>query len=57
LRRRRNNLRLWDAVEAAFETGEKIGSPGQDEFGMTVTADEQRVWVGSPEGPGWLLPV
>ncbi|MFJ3219657.1 hypothetical protein ACIPLC_27545 [Kitasatospora sp. NPDC086801] len=49
-------LPLWDAVERAFERWEKAGRPGQDEFGLTVSGEDQRVWIGDPSGPSWLLP-
>ncbi|WP_424889765.1 ATP-grasp peptide maturase system methyltransferase [Streptomyces sp. XH2] len=49
-------LRLWDAVEEAIGTWRKAGEPPQDEFGLTVTPRHQRVWLGSPDGPGWALP-
>lgn len=49
-------LLLWDAVEKAFRTWEEAGRPEQSGFGMTVTDEEQRVWLGRPDGPGWLLP-
>ncbi len=49
-------LRLWDAVENAFAEWRKLGEPGQDQFGLSISATEQRVWIGSPSGPSWLLP-
>ncbi|MFI9236923.1 ATP-grasp peptide maturase system methyltransferase [Streptomyces sp. NPDC053079] len=49
-------LRLWDAVEDAIDTWKAAGTPPQTEFGLTVTPQRQRVWLGSPEGPGWDLP-
>ncbi|MET8627431.1 ATP-grasp peptide maturase system methyltransferase [Kitasatospora sp. NPDC004669] len=53
----RGPLPLWDAVERTFERWEKAGAPEQDQFGLTVNGDEQRVWIGAPGGPSWLLPV
>ncbi|MFI6278752.1 ATP-grasp peptide maturase system methyltransferase [Streptomyces sp. NPDC050988] len=49
-------LRLWDAAEEAISSWRKAGAPPQTEFGLTVTPDRQRVWLGSPEGPAWDLP-
>lgn len=42
---------LWDAVEHATELWERAGQPTWDRLGLTVTADEQRVWLDSPDGP------
>lgn len=49
-------LRLWDAVEKAISAWRNAGAPPQTEFGLTVTPNRQRVWLGSPEGPDWDLP-
>nr|WP_223186752.1 ATP-grasp peptide maturase system methyltransferase [Streptomyces sp. CBMA29] len=53
----RGPVRLWDAVEDAIEVWERAGSPHLSAFGLTVTADAQRVWLGTPGGPSWRLPV
>ncbi|MEV7778824.1 ATP-grasp peptide maturase system methyltransferase [Kitasatospora sp. NPDC088351] len=53
----RGPLRLWDQVEAAIEAWQAAGAPHQEQFGITVTADGQRVWLGSEDGPGWRLPL
>ncbi|MGX1541857.1 ATP-grasp peptide maturase system methyltransferase [Streptomyces adustus] len=51
-------LNLWDRVEDALITWQSAGSPAQSGFGLTVEAEgTQRVWMGSPEGPSWDLPV
>ncbi|UUU33152.1 hypothetical protein JIX56_26600 [Streptomyces sp. CA-210063] len=47
---------LWDTVEEAISMWRNAGAPPQTEFGLTVTPDRQRVWLGSPEGPFWELP-
>ncbi|WP_019055324.1 hypothetical protein [Streptomyces prunicolor] len=47
---------LWDAVESAVAIWEKYGSPNRAEFGVTVSHDEQVVWLGNPNGPQWPLP-
>ncbi|MFI2426216.1 ATP-grasp peptide maturase system methyltransferase [Streptomyces sp. NPDC018955] len=49
-------LRLWDQVEDALDVWRKAGSPDQSAFGMTVTEENQVVWLGDPEGPCWRLP-
>jgi hypothetical protein len=48
--------RLWDAVESAVGTWEEYGSPNTAAFGVTVSRDEQVVWLGNPNGPQWPLP-
>ncbi|WP_370682966.1 hypothetical protein [Streptomyces hygroscopicus] len=48
-------LRLWE-VEDALATWQTVGSPDQTAFGMTVTDETQRVWLGDPAGPSWRLP-
>ncbi|MFJ8105556.1 ATP-grasp peptide maturase system methyltransferase [Streptomyces sp. NPDC096132] len=51
-------LRLWNAVEEALTAWQDAGSPPQSDFGMTVGVDgTQCVWVGTPDGPSWRLPV
>jgi methyltransferase of ATP-grasp peptide maturase system len=50
-------LRLWDQVEAALAQWQQAGAPPLTGFGMTATPFEQTVWIGSPAGPGWRLPV
>ncbi|WP_234357186.1 methyltransferase [Streptomyces sp. NBRC 110028] len=47
---------LWDDVEQALALWHAAGSPAPTEFGVSVTPDAQRVRLGTPEGPGWLLP-
>ncbi|WDV52457.1 hypothetical protein PV963_19810 [Streptomyces coeruleorubidus] len=42
---------LWDAVEAAHELYVAHGRPGRERFGVTVTAEEQRIWLGAPSRP------
>ncbi|MEV0593822.1 ATP-grasp peptide maturase system methyltransferase [Nonomuraea cavernae] len=49
-------VRLWDAVEEAILTWQGAGSPHQSGFGLTISTDSQRVWLGEPGGPGWHLP-
>ncbi|MEU9128408.1 ATP-grasp peptide maturase system methyltransferase [Kitasatospora sp. NPDC048540] len=53
----RGPLRLWDQVEAAVEAWQAAGKPHQDGFGITVSEERQRVWLGTADGPGWDLPI
>ncbi|MEU0484823.1 ATP-grasp peptide maturase system methyltransferase [Streptosporangium sp. NPDC006013] len=55
--RQHGPLRLWDAVEDAVLLWQAAGSPHQSAYGLTVSGDRQRVWLGDPGGPGWDLPV
>ncbi|SDL72650.1 methyltransferase, ATP-grasp peptide maturase system [Nonomuraea maritima] len=48
--------RLWDAVERALTTWMDAGKLNLSAFGLTATQNEQRVWLGSPDGPTWDLP-
>ncbi|MDX3385360.1 ATP-grasp peptide maturase system methyltransferase [Streptomyces niveiscabiei] len=54
---RRGPLPLWDSVEDAITTWQAHGSPHLSGFGLTITPDGQRVWLGTPDGPSWALPV
>ncbi|MFG1948872.1 hypothetical protein [Nonomuraea sp. NPDC048826] len=49
-------IRIWDAVEKAIATWREADSPHQSGFGLTVTPESQRVWLGQPDGPSWELP-
>lgn len=54
--RQHGPLRLWEAVENAILLWQDAGSPHQSGFGLTVTPEKQRVWLGDPDGPWWELP-
>ncbi|MET8003976.1 ATP-grasp peptide maturase system methyltransferase [Nonomuraea glycinis] len=54
--RQHGPLKLWHAVEDAVLTWQYAGSPHQADFGLTVTREGQRVWLGDPDGPSWNLP-
>ncbi|WP_328838588.1 hypothetical protein [Streptomyces europaeiscabiei] len=56
LARQGGPARLWDAVEESVGAWRDAGVLPQTGFGMTVTTNRQRVWLGSPEGRGWDLP-
>ncbi|MET7510879.1 ATP-grasp peptide maturase system methyltransferase [Streptomyces albidoflavus] len=53
----RGPVRLWDRVEEAVALWQADGEPHQEGFGISVSAERQRVWVGEEDGPGWDLPV
>lgn len=44
---------LWDAVEMAHKLYVEHDRPGRERFGVTVTAQGQRVWL---DAPGHLVP-
>ena len=39
---------LWDAVEAAHMLLVEHGRPGRERFGVTVSAEGQRIWLDHP---------
>jgi methyltransferase of ATP-grasp peptide maturase system len=53
----RGPLNLWNSVEDAIATWRDHGSPHLSEFGMTITPEAQKIWLGVPHGPSWALPV
>lgn len=53
----RGRVKLWNAVEDSIALWQAHGSPHLSGFGMTITADAQRVWPGTRDGPSWTLPV
>lgn len=53
----RGPVRLWDRVEQAVQRWQAADEPHQEEFGITVSAVGQRVWLGTEDGPGWDLPI
>lgn len=48
--------RLWDAVEEADRVWRELEQPTWDNFGMTVTASDQVIWLDDPANRGWALP-
>ncbi|MEV4224788.1 ATP-grasp peptide maturase system methyltransferase [Nonomuraea sp. NPDC049725] len=48
--------RLWDEVEKAIAVWQEAGQPHQSGFGLTVTGEEQWVWLDEPQGPRWRIP-
>ncbi|MGA5063309.1 ATP-grasp peptide maturase system methyltransferase [Streptomyces exfoliatus] len=47
---------LWDNLEEALHLWHAADSPPPTGFGVTVTPNEQRVWLGFSDGPSWTLP-
>ncbi len=47
---------LWDRVETAWDQWTQHGQPAWSDFGLTVTPDEHRVWLGEPIGTSWPPP-
>lgn len=41
--------RLWDETESAFGAWLAAGAPGRKDFGLSLDADGQRVWLRAPE--------
>ncbi|MFC7918395.1 hypothetical protein [Streptomyces sp. NPDC057386] len=54
--RQGGHARLWDDVEKSLALWHAADSPSASEFGVTVTAGSQYVWLGDPDGPRWALP-
>ncbi len=47
---------LWARVETAWDQWTRHDRPSWSDFGLTVTPDEHRVWLGELTGPSWPLP-
>ncbi|MEV0639376.1 methyltransferase domain-containing protein [Streptomyces sp. NPDC050619] len=47
---------LWDAVETAHQLYVANDRPGRERFGVTVTAEGQRVWLDAPSRPVPVAP-
>ncbi|MFE1309140.1 ATP-grasp peptide maturase system methyltransferase [Streptomyces sp. NPDC058755] len=51
-------LNLWDQVEETLTVWQDAGSHPLSDLGLTVDPDgTQRVWLGTPDGRSWNLPV
>ncbi|MGQ0717248.1 MAG: methyltransferase domain-containing protein [Pseudonocardiales bacterium] len=46
--------RIWDRVEHVTKLWFQLGRPSADRFGLTVTTDQQRLWL---DTPSWLVVV
>ncbi|MFE2046543.1 hypothetical protein ACFXAZ_37675 [Streptomyces sp. NPDC059477] len=53
--RRRPGGQWCPGRRRAITVWQQAGAPDQTAFGMTVTEEEQIVWLGSPDGPHWRL--
>ncbi|WP_030383625.1 ATP-grasp peptide maturase system methyltransferase [Streptomyces sp. NRRL S-241] len=53
----RGPLNLWTAIEDSLMQWQGYGSPHLSDFGMTITPDNQKVWLDVPHGPSWTLPI
>lgn len=47
---------IWTRLEAAYRGYAAAGRPGPERYGITVDGPRQRLWLDSPDGPGWPLP-
>lgn len=45
--------RVWDRIEHIATVWSQLGRPSADRFGLTVTTDQQRLWLDTPESAGW----
>lgn len=46
---------LWVNLEEAHRTYQGASLPGPDRYGITINGQTQRVWLDTPDGPGWAL--
>ncbi|MER6916779.1 methyltransferase domain-containing protein [Streptomyces sp. NPDC000594] len=46
---------LWGLLEEAHRTYLIADRPAPDDYGITISVGEQRVWLSNPAGPGWSL--
>ncbi|MER7113298.1 methyltransferase domain-containing protein [Saccharomonospora azurea] len=50
--------RVWRVVEHAHHTWARLGRPGWNRFGLTVTPDTHTLWLDRPDSPHtWQIPV
>ncbi|WP_245645373.1 methyltransferase domain-containing protein [Pseudonocardia acaciae] len=48
---------LWQTLEQVQQFWAEAGQPGWERFGLTVTANDQHVWLDNPDSPHrWPLP-
>ncbi|MGW1762739.1 ATP-grasp peptide maturase system methyltransferase [Streptomyces sp. NPDC002073] len=53
----RGRLNLWTSIEDSLMLWQSYGSPHLSEFGLTITPENQKVWLNVPHRPSWTLPV
>ncbi|MFI2210603.1 methyltransferase domain-containing protein [Streptomyces sp. NPDC020141] len=46
---------LWTTLEEAHRAYQIEGRPTPDRYGITITSESQRVWLGNPDGSSWVL--
>jgi hypothetical protein len=47
--------RIWGQIEQTVALWSRLGQPRTDRFGLTVTTDQHRLWLDTPEsGHTWL---
>lgn len=46
---------LWSTVDRKRDFWATNGCPNWHRLGLTATAEHQRVWLDSPDGPSWVL--
>jgi len=42
--------RLWDLLETTHQRWTELGEPSWERFGLTVTPEQQRIWLDTPDG-------
>ena len=42
---------LWDLAEAAYDQWRELGEPRRERFGVTVSPQDQHLWLDRPDGP------
>jgi hypothetical protein len=47
--------RIWDQVEQTVALWSQLGQPRADRFGLTVTTDQHRLWLDTPESDGLVV--
>jgi hypothetical protein len=56
----RGRARIWDTVEAAWRSWQRLGKPSRTRLGISALDDinRQYVWLDDPDGPyAWPMPL
>jgi hypothetical protein len=49
--------RLWTGIEVATQFWHRLGEPGWERFGLTVTPHRHTIWLDTPDSAhSWTLP-
>ena len=48
---------LWDTIERAHQVWREHKQPDWTRLGLTITPDRQRLWIDTPDGTSWPLPL